>query len=140
MWTEELPRHSKKKCTTRRRRSCSRRKGIKKYKKEGDRRFTEEGRIAEITVDAVLHARAKIAEDKVKGPEASIVTEMTKENSLRKTFFGITKCFQARFMDQEEAPTSWKTAKLLFLRNPDAEPKTGIRSCRATALTLAMSK
>ena len=38
-------------------------------------------------------------------------------------------------MGQMEAPSSWKIVKLLFLRKPGAEPKRGIRSYRAIALT-----
>ena len=52
---------------------------IKNHKTEGDRHFTEEGRIAEITVDVVFQATAKMAEEKVTGPEDSIVTEMQKQ-------------------------------------------------------------
>ena len=43
-------------------------------------------------------------------------------------------------MDLMEAPSSWKIVKLVFLRKPDAEPKKGTRSYRATALTSVMSK
>ena len=39
-----------------------------------------------------------------------------------------------------ESPSSWKIVKLVFLRKPDAEPKKGIRSYRAIALTSVMSK
>ena len=39
-----------------------------------------------------------------------------------------------------ESPSSWKIVKLVFLRKPDAEPKRGIRSCTAIALTSVMSK
>ena len=42
-------------------------------------------------------------------------------------------------MVQEEAPTSWKIVELVFLRKQDAEPKKGIRSCRAIALTSVVS-
>ena len=41
---------------------------------------------------------------------------------------------------QMEAPSSWKIVILLFLRQKDAEPKKGIRSYRAIALTSVMSK
>ena len=53
--------------------------GIKKYKKDGDGHFTEEERVAEITVHLVLQAKAKMAEERVHGPEDSIVTEMIKQ-------------------------------------------------------------
>ena len=43
-------------------------------------------------------------------------------------------------MGQVEAPSSWKIVRLVFLRKPDAVPKKGIRSFRATALTSVVSK
>ena len=43
------------------------------------REFTVEGRTAEITVDLVLQARAKLSDNKVKGPEDAIVSEMIKQ-------------------------------------------------------------
>ena len=43
-------------------------------------------------------------------------------------------------MGLTEAPSSWKIVKLVFLRKPDAEPKKGIGSYRAIALTPVMSK
>ena len=48
-------------------------------KNDGDRHSTEEGRVAEITIDLVLQARAKMAESKVNVPEDSIVSEMIKQ-------------------------------------------------------------
>ena len=50
-----------------------------KCKTDGDRHSTEVGRIAEITVDLVLQARAKMAEERVNGPDASTVIEMIKQ-------------------------------------------------------------
>ena len=38
-------------------------------------------------------------------------------------------------MGVEEAPSSWKIVKWVFFRKPDAEPKKGLRSWRAVALT-----
>ena len=35
------------------------RKRITKFKRDGDRHFAEDGRVAEITIDLVLQARAK---------------------------------------------------------------------------------
>ena len=49
-------------------------KRILRYKEDGDRHFAEEGRVAEITIDLVLPARAKVAENKVNGPEDSIAS------------------------------------------------------------------
>ena len=109
------------------------------FKKKGDQQFTDDGRKAEITVDLRLQARAKMSENKVNGPEDAVVSEMIKQLALEK-IYTITKCFQECFMDQMEAPSSWKILKLVFLRKPDAEPKKRIRSYRAIALTLVMSK
>ena len=50
---------------------------IMKFKKTGDRDFTEEGRVAEITVDLVLRAKARMAKDS--GLEDSVFAEMIKE-------------------------------------------------------------
>ena len=43
-------------------------------------------------------------------------------------------------MGQMDASGPWKIVKLVFLRKPDAEPKKGISSYRATVLTSVMSK
>ena len=40
----------------------------------------------------------------------------------------------------EDAPSSWRIVKLVFLRKPDAGPKKWLRSYRAIALTTVMSK
>ena len=96
------------------------------FKKTRDRQFADDGRGAEITVDLALQARAKMSENKVNGPEDAVVSEM----NMLLTFL----------VGQMEAPSSWKIVKLVFLRKPDAEPKKGIRSYRATALTSVMSK
>ena len=37
-----------------------------KFKEDGDRHFTDQGRVAEITIDSVLQASAKMSENKVK--------------------------------------------------------------------------
>ena len=81
-----------------------------------------------------------MAEEKVNGPEGSVLTEMIKQ-LLRAKMYGITtKYLQARFMGRKEAHSSWKIVKKVSLRKPDAEPKKGIRTHRATAVTLVMSK
>ena len=72
------------------------------------------------------------------GLRDAVVSEMIKQLSLEK-INTITKCFQERFMGQMEAPSSWKVVKLVFLLKLDAEPKKGIRSCKATALTSVFS-
>ena len=53
-----------------------------KCKEDGDRHFLEEGRVAEITMDLVSQARAKMAENKVNGPEDSVVSGMIKHLPL----------------------------------------------------------
>ena len=109
------------------------------FQKEIDQHFTDDGREAEITVDLVLQARAKMSENKVNEPEVAVVSEMIKQLPREKIYI-FTKCFQERFMGQMEAASSWKVVKLVFLRKFDAEPKKGIRSYRAIALTSVMSK
>ena len=42
-------------------------------------------------------------------------------------------------MGQMDAPGSWKIVKFVFLRKEDAEPKKGIRSYRAIALSSVVS-
>ena len=82
-----------------------------KYKEDGDRHFvTEHGRVAEITIDLVLQARAKMSENKVNGPEDSIVSEMNKQWP-QENIYEITRCLQDLFV------------KLVFLRKTDGEPK-----------------
>ena len=43
-------------------------------------------------------------------------------------------------MELEDAPSSWKSVKLVFLRKPEAVPKKEMRSYSAAALTSVMSK
>ena len=99
-------------------------------KKKGDGHFTDEGRGAEITVDLVLQAKAKMSENKVNGPGDAVVSKMIKRLPLEKIHI-ITMCFQERLMDQMDAPSSWKFVKLVFLRNPDGEPKKGIQKLQS---------
>ena len=111
---------------------------IEYLKRKGDQHFTKDGRGAEMTIDLVLQARAKVSENRVNGPEDAAVSEMIKQLPQEKIYI-ITKFFQERFMGQTEAPSSWKIVKRVFLRKPDTEPTKGIRSYWATALTLVMS-
>ena len=98
-----------------------------------------EGRNAEIKVDLVLQARAKMSDNKINGPDDAVVSEMITHLPLEKILI-ITKCFQEHFLEQMVAPGSWKVVKRVFLRKPDAEPKKGIRRYRAIAFTSVMSK
>ena len=82
-------------------------------KKKGDEQFTMEARNAEITVDLVLQARAKMSDNTVDGLEEAVLSEKIEQLPLEKTNF-ITKCFQEHFMGLMEAPSSWKVVKLVF--------------------------
>ena len=74
---------------------------------KGDQHFTEDGRGAEITIDLVLQARAKIPEKKVNGPEDAVVSEMIKQ-FFREKICIIAGCYRERPVGQTEAPSSWK--------------------------------
>ena len=116
-----------------------------RYKEHGNRHFTVQGRVAKITIDLVLQARAKMPENKVIGPEDSVVSE-TIEQLPQEKIYEITRCFQGQFMDVDDAssplplPSSSRIVKLVFLRKLDAAMKKGIRSYTAVALTSVMSK
>ena len=92
------------------------------WKKEGNQQFTEDGRNAEITVDVVLQARAKVSENKVNGPEDAIVSEMIKRLPMEK-IYTITGC-----------------PKTFHGHDGVSKLVEGIRSYRAIALTSVMSK
>ena len=112
---------------------------IENFWKKGNQQFTEERLNADITVDLMLQARAKLSDNKVNGPEDAIVSEMIKKLPVEK-IYTFARCFQERFMGQMESPSSWKVVKLVFLKKPDAGPTKGIRSHRTIALTSVMSK
>ena len=80
-----------------------------------------------------------MSENKVNGPEDAVVSEMFKQLPLEKIYV-ITRCFQERFMGEIETLSSWKVVKLVSLRKLVVEPKKGIRSYRAIALTSVFSK
>ena len=75
-WHKELQRHCDEVYPQIRRRR-------KKYKKT-ELNFTEEGRTAEITLDLVLQAGAKMSDNKVNGPQEAIVSDMIKQLPLEK--------------------------------------------------------
>ena len=114
-------------------------KRIEYFRKNGDQKFTDEGRKAEITVALVLQSRARMSENKVNGPDDAKVSDMIKQLTLKKVYI-VPRCVQKRFMGQMEAPSSWKIVKLVFLRKPDTELRKEIRSYIANALTSVMSK
>ena len=138
-WQKELQRHCEKVSTDQEETKEAQESRIEYFKKKGNQQFTEEGRKAEITVDLVLQARAKLSDNKVNGPEDAIVSEMIKKLLMQKKYT-FARCFHERFMGLMESRSSWKIVKLVFLRKPDAAPKKGIRSYRASALTSVMSK
>ena len=59
------------------------------FEKEGDQHFTDDGRLAEITVDLVLHAKAKMSENKI--------SEMIKQLLQEEVYF-TTKCCRECFI------------------------------------------
>ena len=87
----------------------------------------------------MLQARGKLSNNKVNGPEDAVVSEMIQILPLEK-IYTLARCFQDRSMGQMDAPGSWKIVKFLFLRKQDAEPKKGIRSYRAIAISSVVSK
>ena len=126
-WQKELQRHCEEVHTDMEETKEEQENRIENFWKKGNQQFTEEGRNAEITVDLVLQARAKLSENKVNGPEDAIVSEMIKRLPMEK-IYTITRCVQERFMGMMESSSSWKMVKLVFLRKPDAAPTKGIRS------------
>ena len=65
---------------------------IEYFKKKGEQQLTKEGRTAEITVDLMLQARAKMSNNKVNGLEDAIVSEWIKHLPLG-TICTTTKVF-----------------------------------------------
>ena len=74
------------------------------FKKKGYQQFTMDGRNAEITVDLVLQARAKMSDNKVNGPEDAVVSWMIKQLPPLEKIYIITRCVQKRFKGLMEAP------------------------------------
>ena len=56
------------------------------FLEKGNQQFTEDGRNAEITVDLVLQARAKLSENKVNEPEDAIVSAMIRRLPMEKIY------------------------------------------------------
>ena len=108
---------------------------IEYFKRKGDQQFTMEERGAEITIDLVLQARAKMSDTKVNGPEDAVVSEIIKQ-LLQEKIFITTKCFlepdgSTKFMEDRDTGVFTKT---------QVEPKKGKRGYRSIALTSVMSK
>ena len=87
---------------------------IKYFKKRGDQQFTKDGRGAEITIDWVLQARAKMSGNSVNGPESRRCKRKDQTLASRKIYI-ITRCFPGTLV-------RWKH-------------QVHGRSCRALALT-----
>ena len=90
---KELQRHSEEVYTDMEETKEAQENRIEYFWKKGNQQFTEEARNVDITVDLVLHARAKLSENKVNGPEDAIVSEIVKRLPMEK-IHTITRCFQ----------------------------------------------
>ena len=88
-----------KRCSLIRRKQKKYRRAELNTSKKRNQQFTEEGRNAEITIDQVLQARAKLSDNQVNGPEDAIVSEMIKKLPMEK-IYSIARCFQERLMGQ----------------------------------------
>ena len=76
-----------------------------------------------------------MAEDRVNGPEDSIVTEMIKQLPQEK-LYDIARCCQDRFMGLEAAHQLLQDRHIGVPRKPDDEPEKWIRNHRAIAFTV----
>ena len=90
--------------------------------RKGDLQFTVERRTAEITVDLVLQARAKMSDNK---GQRTWRCDCKRDDQA--VAFGenlhLYEVFSRTLLGKVESPSSWKIVKLIFLRKPDAEPK-----------------
>ena len=81
-WQKELQRHCDEVYTGQEETEEVQESRIEYLKKKRDLQFAEDGRSAEITVDLVLQAGAKLSDNKVNGPEDATVSEMNKQLPL----------------------------------------------------------
>ena len=102
-WQKELQRHCEEVHTDLEETREVQENRIESFKKRGDQQFTLDGRNAEVTVDLVLQARAKMS---------------GRSSSCPQKISTITWCFQERFMGLMEAPSSWKTETGLLEETP----------------------
>ena len=72
-WKKELHLHCEEAHTDQSGREVQEKK-IEYFNQKGDQQFTMDGRQAEITVDLVLQAQAKVSDNKVSGPEDTVVS------------------------------------------------------------------
>ena len=77
--------------------------------------------------------------ERVNGPEECIVSEMMKQLP-QENIDGMTRCFQNRSVEVEDAPSSWGIVKLVFLRKPDAEPKKRDKKLQGYRIDVSDSK
>ena len=96
-WQKELQRHCKEVYVDQEETQDAQEGRIEYFKKKGNQQITEEGRNAEITIDLVLQARAKMSDNKVNGPEDAIVSEIIKRLPMEKIYI-IARCSQERFL------------------------------------------
>ena len=94
-------------------------------KKKGDQQFSMDGRDAEITVDLVLQARAKICDNKENGPGDAVGSEMVKQRSWRRSTLLRSVVRNASWLDGSTEFLE-DCVKLFFFRKLCAEPKKGI--------------
>ena len=85
-WQIELQRHCEEVYTDQEETRQVQENRIEYFKKKGDQQFTVDGREAEITVDVVLQARAKVCDNKVNGPEDAVVSELIKQLPFKKRY------------------------------------------------------
>ena len=93
---------------------------IEYFKKKGGQQFTGDGRTAEITVDLVLQARAKMLENKANGPEDATVSETMEQSPQEILHHTTLSDIDVGLVD---APSSWRIVKLIFLRNQTQRQK-----------------
>ena len=91
-WQKELQRHSEEVYTDQEETKDVQEKRIEFFKQKGHQQFTKEGRNAEITVDLVLQARARMTDNKVSGPEDTVSSEMIKILPLVKDLHSYEMC------------------------------------------------
>ena len=85
----------------------------REYKREKYFKRYEGRARAEITIDLVSQARAKMLENKVNGQKDATVSEMIKQSPQERIASSQTY-FQKRIMETVEAPSSRKIVKLVF--------------------------
>ena len=125
IWEKELQRHCDEVYVDVVETTEEQEKSILKYKEDGDRHFTEEGRVAGITVELVLQAGAKMTENKVNGLNDPIASDMIKQLPQELSDDILQDAFKIGLWRLVDASSSWRIVQLLFLWKPDAAPKKG---------------